>query len=210
MKGLGGQSRQLVLVGALAVFGLGVYYTYVLGPLFRRLKELGQTLQTTRVQLQHLELALASEPQLRQQQAQLSSQVASLRTVIPSEEELPSVIKLLSDVASHTNVKIKTIFPVRFLEPLPTSPAAPPKPEDHLYNEVPIQIDALAGFHQLGSFLSQVESGEYPMRIQSLRIMGNPKEPRRHEIKVTLSGYFATAQETPPTAGTSSGSQPQS
>ena len=61
-----------------------------------------------------------------------------------------------------------------------------------LYKEIPIQIDALAGFHQMGMFLSRVESGAQPMQVRMLRISDNPSEPRRHVVKLQLVAYFAS------------------
>ena len=57
------------------------------------------------------------------------------------------------------------------------------------YTEIPIQLEALTGFHQLGAFLSRVEQGEPPMQVRSLRINENPKLLRRQAVKMTLVVY---------------------
>jgi len=190
------REQRLLVVAVVILAGLSawVYYAYVLTPLFRRVVQLGQDIRTTSITLRHIEQAIAQEPQLRQESDRLRETIQALSTSLPSKEELPSVIELLSDVASQTGVKIQTIFPQRAFESEETpAHAKPPDKGRDFYTQIPIQIDALGGFHQLGSFLSRVESGPQPIQLKSLRISGNPKEPRRHTMKIVLAVYFAAS-----------------
>lgn len=184
--------RTLLAGGGLALLVLWVYGAYILGPLMRNASRLGQQIQQARDRLSALEAATANEDALRKQHEQLTQTVTSLRSLLPAEEELPSLIETLSDLASQTQVKIQTIFPQRPVggqEPGAGATALTPV----VYKEIPIQIDALAGYHQLGAFLALVESGSKPVRIASLRIAANPREPKRHNVKLLLRSYFATS-----------------
>jgi hypothetical protein len=60
-------------------------------------------------------------------------------------------------------------------------------------------------------FLSRVEAGAQPMQLKSLRISGNPKEPRRHSVKLVLLVYFSSpeAAATAGSATTASSSKGQ-
>ncbi|MBI4322675.1 MAG: type 4a pilus biogenesis protein PilO [Candidatus Omnitrophica bacterium] len=131
-------------------------------------------------QLRDIEQALIQEPQLQQQRRQLEDRMARLRTTVLTEDELPTMIEQLTDLAGQTGVKIQLISPQRAF-PASLSPDA--------YKEIPIQIEALAGFHQLGTFLSRVELGTQPMQVRTLRISENPKLLRRHLVKLTLLAY---------------------
>ena len=64
------------------------------------------------------------------------------------------------------------------------------------YRGIPIQIDALAGFHQVGAFVSQMEGGDQAMRLRQCRINANSKDLRRHQVRITMVGYFMTQPET--------------
>ena len=109
---------------------------------------------------------------------------------MPSERELASVIQFISDLASQTSVKIQSVFPQRSSDEaaIPGRPVTTPSAEP-LYQEIPIQIDAVAGFHQFASFLSRAEHGPHVLRVRSLRISGNPREPRRHTMKLVMVTY---------------------
>jgi len=187
--------KQVLLIEAafLAVVILTAYYLAALKPLFGSLKRLGEDIRTKGTQLQYIEQAAEEEPRLRDEFTRLNSQTQAFQTALPSEQGLPSTIERLSDLASQTGLKIRTIFPQRTLESLgvatETEAATPPE----LYKEIPIQIDALSGYHQLGRFLSLVESSTPPMKLKSLRISGDEKEPRRHNMKLVLIAFFAAS-----------------
>lgn len=192
------EQRQLVTIAVLGTLLLGVYVVSLLKPLAGAVVRTGKEAQTAKTQLQHIELAIAGEPQLRRDYEQLSQKLQSLRTSLPSEEGMPAIIELLSDLASQTGLKIRTIFPQRTFESLglaTSGQAAPTTKAAELYKEIPIQIDAWAGYHQLGLFLSHVEAVPQPMELRSLRISADPKEPRRHNMKVVIAAYFATTPQ---------------
>ena len=188
--------REQRTLGIVAVLGAGIlwmYLTYIVGPLMREAGELGRQVRTAREELKLLQTATANESALKTQHQQLQETVASLRKLLPAEEELPKVIELISDMAGQSQVKIQTIFPQRPLAETSAATqkdAAPPPPL--VYRDVLIQIDALAGFHQLGTFLSLVETGDTPMQVSSLKISSDPKD-RRLQVKLLVQSYFATS-----------------
>lgn len=186
------EQRTILIVGALGILILYVYATYVMGPLIHRWGDLGRQGRAAREQLKLLQAATANEASLKEQHRELKETVASLQRLLPAEEELPAVIELLSSLASQSQVKIQSIFPQRSAaeeteaQKLNAASIGPV-----VYTDVLIQIDALGGFHQLGTLLSLVEAGEKPMRLSSLRISADPKDPKLH-IKLLLQAYFAT------------------
>ena len=193
------------LIGLVAIVAVWVYYGAVVKPLFRAVAEVSQAGRVAKGQLREIEQAFTQEPQLRRQRLQLEQQVARLRAAIPTEEGLPAVIERLTELAGQTGVKLQLIVPQRPLasatqttgrsgeaKALRAERSAGTGEGSGLppYTEIPIQLDALAGFHQLGTFLSRVEQGEHPMQLRSLRISENPKLLRRQVVKMTLAAYL--------------------
>ena len=214
--------QQLILISLAVLLGLGAYITYGILPLFQWITGLRQEAETINQQLQRMQQTLLQEGRLRDELTKTEKTLEQLRSAFPSEDRLPSVIEVLSDVATQSGVKIQTISPEHPTTPPPAPPAPPAggkspgktkgpvvKPLE-LYKEIPIQIDALAGFHQIGMFLSRVESGAQPMQVRLLRISENPAEPRRHIVKLQLVAYFASLlsadnpSSSPATANTAS------
>ena len=194
------EQRTLFSVACLSLVILWVYVAAIVRPLMREVSRLTQQVREAREQLKLLEASTANENALREQHRQLEETVLALRKLLPGEEELPAVIELVSDMASHSQVKIQTIFPQRPVgegagdkKDKDTGRDAGPKPPV-VYKNVLIQIDALAGFHQLGTFLSLIEQGDKPMQIANLRLSQDPKETRRLRIKLLLQSYFAPGE----------------
>ncbi|OGW91567.1 MAG: hypothetical protein A3D28_06115 [Omnitrophica bacterium RIFCSPHIGHO2_02_FULL_63_14] len=195
------EQKTLLSVAGLGIVILWVYVAAIVRPLMREGGQLGQQLREAREQLKLLEAATMNEDALREQYHQLEQNVLSLRKLLPSEEELPAVIELVSDMASQSQVKIQTIFPQRPVgntedggEKQDTDKDAALK-QPAVYKDVLIQIDALAGFHQLGAFLSLVEQGDKPMQIANLRITQDARETKRLRIKLLLQSYFAPSEK---------------
>jgi Tfp pilus assembly protein PilO len=199
------ERQVLLLVGGLSLVIGYVYVAYILGPLSRETAELGAKVRSARDRVKALEVVMANEPALRAQYGQWDEKVASLRALLPPRADESVVLERLSNLARQTQVKIQAIFPQRAADDKAgggrsgagkgPSPLAQPA----VYEDVLIQIDASAGYHQLGTFISLVEAEAYPMRVSSLRIAANPKDSKRHTVKVLIRAYFSTS----PTSGTS-------
>lgn len=176
----------LILVVALALYGS---YLYCLQPFGRAVGMLSRQVREVSAQVQQLEQLVAQAPALQQEHAQLQAAVEQLRARLPSEDELASVIERLSGLANQTGVRILSIFPQRAEAPPNTQSPSAPLP----YRAVAIEVEALSGFHQLGMFLSQVESGDQPIEVKRLHISHSAQELRRHAVKLILLTYVAIA-----------------
>ena len=190
----GTSTRILIGLFLLVALGLRVYYAYVAKPLLQTVFRLRADVRTAEAELHEVEQTIANEGSLRQLSGQLTSEVERFRTSLPAATELLSVIERLSALANQTGVKIQTIAPQRMVEPLPaTVVTGGPGARSGLYRELAIQIEAVAGLHQLGTFFSRIESSPQPVQVPSLHITQNAKDPRRHAVKLTLVGFFSTS-----------------
>ena len=187
------EQRAMFLVVGSGVIILWFYAIFLIGPLMREAGALREQMRSARDQLKTLQLTTSNETMLQEQSRQLDQSVMALRRLLPDEEELSSVIERLSDLASRAKVKIVTISP-RLAEGSKAD-AKGGEAASPYYKAIPIQIDAEAGYHQLGSFLGWVESDSKPMRIFSLKIAGDAKEPTHHRIKLVILAYFASGKK---------------
>ncbi|MCI0557683.1 MAG: type 4a pilus biogenesis protein PilO, partial [Nitrososphaera sp.] len=140
------EQRILLIVVVLGILISWIYATYVTKPLLRESEKLNQELQSSRQQLRIYETAANSEATLREQYRQLERTVSSLQSILPAEEELPTVIERISDLANQADVKIQTIFPQR---PIGENDLRRKKEDVSapvFYKDVTIQVDALANY----------------------------------------------------------------
>lgn len=189
------EQRTLLLIAALSLVIVWIYAVLIIQPLMREAGRVGERVRAAREQLKVLELGTVHEAALREEHRRLQETVGSLRHRLPTEEELPRVIERLSDLAARSQVKIQTIFPQRPLEGAGTPAALParPSPAPVFFKDALIQVDAMAGYHQLGTFLSLVETDERPMQVSSLQISSERGESKRFRIRLVVQSYFATS-----------------
>jgi len=185
------ERKVIALVGTLTLVIGYVYVALILGPLGREMASLGQRVRSARQQVRALEAVVVNEPALRAQYAQWDEKVSVLRSLLPPRDEESVILERLSNLARQTQVKIQAIFPQRSKDEQAGKPSSNAEPA--VYEDVLIQIDASAGYHQLGAFLGLVESEGSPMRVSSLRIVANPKEFKRHNVKLLIRAYFSTS-----------------
>jgi Tfp pilus assembly protein PilO len=191
------EQQRMVLVAILAVFVLWVY-GHSLNKITARSRALGLEVRSARDTLRTIEQALANEEQVRSHHEQLEQTVKSLRSLLPPEKEQNVVIERLSNLASQTQVKIQTIFPQRGSgEAELAALLHEGQVKRPIYKTIPIQIDAIAGYHELGSFLSLIETSTSPMEVASLRIAASSTQIKRHNVKLVLNVFFAASDTEP-------------
>ena len=195
------EQRTLAVVLCLAAVLVWVYSAYIVGPLWKEFQRLNQQVQNAQDELKGLEMATANEAALRTQHEQVHQTVMALRGMLPSADELPAVIEQLSSLAGPAQIRIQTILPQHDSDdtnPGSRTEVLSKSTQTVVYDKTGVAIDALAGYHQLGTYLSLVESLDKPVELSQLRITADEKEPRRHHVKMLIRAYFA-ASDTPTT-----------
>jgi len=89
--------------------------------------------------------------------------------------EIPSLFENLSKLAQNSGLKIISL-----------KPANSPEGDSGNYQRIPIRISALAGTHELGKFLAELEGGGTFFRVTDLKIVANTSDIRRHSIDLSL------------------------
>ncbi|HTL70431.1 MAG TPA: hypothetical protein VL404_03975 [Candidatus Eisenbacteria bacterium] len=95
-------------------------------------------------------------------------------------DELPRLLENLSELAQNSGVKILTLIPV---EIAPSAAAG-----DSRYRKAAIRLSAMAGTHEFGRFLANLEGGTTYFRVTNLSIKDTP-DLRRHQMELDLELY---------------------
>ena len=66
---------------------------------------------------------------------------------------------------------------------------APSSAGTKLYFSVPVQIHATASTHELGNFLSKLETGPSFFKVTDLKITATTTDPRRHSVELMVETY---------------------
>lgn len=84
-------------------------------------------------------------PEMREQLATLEGQMGRLRTMLPTDAEIPSLLDSISDAAADNRLTIETIR------------LRPTQAQAH-YVEQPLDIQVRGGYHQLARFSADIAS----------------------------------------------------
>ena len=91
--------------------------------------------------------------------------------------EVPSLLEKLSKMAQDNHLKIIN------LKPMDTSDAG------QGFLKIPIRMSAVANTHDLGSFLSQLETGSVFFKVTNVRITANVSDEHRHTAELDIETY---------------------
>jgi Tfp pilus assembly protein PilO len=102
----------------------------------------------------------------------------------PSQEEVPALLGGISAVAGKIGVEMVAVRPVK-LEPGQKIAGA-----DTIFQEVPVEIFAKGGYHQIGQFINRLESLDRFFEIKDIEIGTDKASPHKHFLKLLVSTYI--------------------
>lgn len=164
-----------MFIAFFAIAVLAADYFLLLGPTLATFQELGPKSG----ELQRVRQELIDDAK---NAAEIKKKWESTHALIAEQEKMtiPStaaaaLLENLSKEARQAGVKITSVKPVE----------APRGKGSKLFSPLPIKFSGIAGTHELGKFLSRLESGPTFFRVIELSITASLTE-RRHQIEMTL------------------------
>ncbi|MCA8865787.1 MULTISPECIES: type 4a pilus biogenesis protein PilO [unclassified Halomonas] len=127
--------------------------------------------------------------EMREQLATLEGQMGRLRTMLPTDAEIPSLLDSISDAAVDNRLTIETIR----LRPTQTQPH---------YVEQPLDIQVRGGYHQLARFSADIAS--LPRMVTQHDFSLEPIDGRGDTLRLSLLARtyrYVEESEAPSTEG---------
>ena len=150
-----------------------------------QIKKLSPQIQDLKQKIQAAERELLNLPIYKKQYEEMKDKIEICKKKLPYEKDIPNLLEHLSKTAKATGVKILAIEPV--------NPDVKIKQEAQekggLYLEMPIKIDARAGYHQLGIFINKLENSERFMKVTDLRIEKEGSNAKMHDVSLVISTF---------------------
>lgn len=174
----------LISISSLLILAV-LFYNLLFKHQFSQIKKVSPQLAQLRQKVKTAEAELAKIAVYQKQFEELKAKIEACKKRLPYEKEMSGLLEHLSRTAKETGVKILAIEPV--------NPDAKAKQETQekggLFLEVPIKIDALAGYHQLGIFINRLENSERFMKVSDLTIEKGDESPKIHSTSLVISVY---------------------
>ncbi len=102
------------------------------------------------------------------------------KAMVHREDEIPSVLKIVSTIANQYGVKIDQLVPQK------SDGVVIVANEDGKYTGLSILVKARSGYHDLGRFLNRLEQEKVFWQIESLDITADEHDLARHAVKMQI------------------------
>ncbi len=156
---------------------LVVDYYLLMSPVINIFTKSVPELQESRTKLESLRDDQKNSDAIHRQWISANEKLAVMEKKFILQTEVPSLLEKLSKLAQDNHLKIIN------LKPMDTADAG------QGFLKIPIKMSAVAGTHDLGQFLSQLEAGSIFFKVTSVRITANPADEHRHIAELSIETY---------------------
>jgi len=173
------ERQKQLIIGFVVVLVLFLDFALLVKPTARILFEDVPKIAPLKQELKGLIEDHKNKDEIQKKWEELKLSLKERNSVFISQDETPALLENLSKQAQESGVKITSLEPSG-------DAAAPSKGS---CAPLPIEIKANAGTHELGKFLSNLETGRTFFRVKDLRISANTQSERKHQIDLSLEAY---------------------
>src|SRR5213593_4807106 len=153
-------------------------YFLLLAPAEAQVSQLRAQLTALQRDVERNRAIVADLAKYRREAAELEARLNALKDRLPGEKEIPTLYRTVSDAASASGLGV-SLFQAR-----------PPVVRDY-YSEIPIALNAEAGYHQFGEFFERVAKMARVVNITEIKLSGlnRPRVPVRAELVLATYMY---------------------
>jgi len=171
----------------LALSGLVIcaYVFFLLLPTLKALAGLIPKVTGRRTEIKNVRSDLPREDTFRVKQKRQCDRLTGYEMKLSREKELPLLLEGLSSMAKKSRVKILGIRPLKSRLTKRKKDTA----KEKIYRELPIEIRAESGYHQLGAFINMLETDRRYMQVSDIKIQANSSGSKWHKVEFVVCAY---------------------
>lgn len=179
--------QAVIFITFLCLIAAALYLNFILLPQTKEFLSLFSDVSKLTVKIKNMEAGIAAIPSFKKDIDTYRDKVDKYEKMLPAEQEVPALLNSLSSMAQSSNIKIIAITPALNQDKAVRGSKA--------YHEIPILITAKGGFHELGRFLSGLETSERFMKVADLEIKTNPSNAKVHDIDILILIYTLPSEK---------------
>src|SRR5215510_4000970 len=162
-------------------------YFLLLAPAQTEVAQLRAQLSSLQTEITRNRAIVADLMKYRREAAELEARLNALKDRLPGEKEIPTLYRTVSDAATASGLGVALFQP------------RPPVVRDY-YSEIPIAVNAEAGYHQFGEFFERVAKMARVVNVSEIKLSGlnRPRSPIRAELILATYMYRPVGSAPPP------------
>lgn len=178
------KKKILIFIAILTVSIL--YFNFLIRPKLMKLMELNAKESALKLNIANMQNELKIMDEYKKKSDNLKTESSDLKKRLSNSKELPNLISEFSKIARDLDVKLVSIKPIARPSSPQTQEDAPSKKP---YVSLPIEIEATSGFHEIGSFIGELEGMNIFIKLVGLDIKGDEDSLYSHKIRLTLNTF---------------------
>jgi len=192
------RTQGLIFTGVLGAAAIYVFFATTLLPInypvaASKIKDLKADFEKKSSDLARARQSVADLPRFQAEFAALHERYEMASELLPTDKEMPGVLRRLTLAGQQCGIQFESFRPEADVR------------RDH-YSEVPIELQVVGGYHQVGQFLAEVANMPRIMRVTNLQVQANTKadaEDQTTSAKLTITVYTLNADATGAAGGIS-------
>ncbi len=153
------------------------FYFLVYSPKSKEIKQLDAAITKIDNEIATAKVKVRRLDELKVENEKLKKQLAELKEQMPEEAEVSILLKQVSDLGLTSGLNI-----------LLWKPASKKPDPEGVYVEIPVQVEVLGGYHDLGMFYSHISQLKRIVNISNITI----KPPQRGTSDLLHASFFAS------------------
>jgi len=171
-----------VIIGCLLIFAF-LDFRFFIRLQLNALKKLDPQIVKVKNDLDALNKGLAVMRDSSNKHAQADKEIALKVKKIVTEDELPSLLQSISEMAKYDNVKITLLKPSREIQKAGNKAAA------EKTSSLLITLNLLSDYYHLVKFINDLENAEVFMAVQNIRIFPEKSNYFKQEADLVIKTY---------------------
>ena len=171
--------EKLLILGLGGFMLLSLDYFLWLSPVMTSLSRTIPAYMSAESDLQNMRNDKKNESEIKKRLERLETELAEQEKGIETADQIDALLEGLSKQAVQSRVHITS------LNPLDENSSR----RTESYESLPISIKAIASTHELGGFISALETGSTPFKVLDLKITTNPENLKKHLVELKIETY---------------------
>ncbi len=181
-KPLTQQQQVMILGGILGVLAVFLCQQLVWRPQWSRVQTVRPQVARLRADIEQITQRAGRLGQMEQASTKQQERLQALEARFAQGLAVDTLVADLSMMAKAAHVRIESLEPLNLQQTAAEGSGG-------YYAEIPIQLVARGGYHQLGAFVNAMERSPRLMRLIRLEMDSNPAEPWRQSARIIVSAY---------------------
>ena len=177
-----------IVAGVMGLLIIGAAgYFLLLSPVQAQVAQLRAQLDSLQHEVARSRAIVADLLKYRREAAELEARLNALKEKLPGEREIPTLYRALSDAAAAAGLGVSLFQPRATVV-------------REYYSEIPITLNAEAGYHQFAEFFERVAKLTRVVNVTEIKLTGvsRPRNPVRAELVLATYMYRPIGAPPPP------------